>query len=194
MTVAERGPREALRNFFERLARHATFALYYHFARHLPISGMPGGRTARATRGILARRLFRSAGDDINIEHGADFDWGTTLSIGSRSGIGIDAFIRADITIGDDVMMGPQCIIYGRNHIFSRTDVPMNAQGMDDFSPVTIDSDVWIGARVTILGGVTIGRGAIVGAGSVVTRDVEAWSIVAGNPARFVRHREGQRA
>jgi acetyltransferase-like isoleucine patch superfamily enzyme len=54
-------------------------------------------------------------------------------------------------------------------------------------SPVTIKDTVWIGVNSIILKGVTIGEGAVVGAGSVVTKDVPAWTIVAGNPARVIR-------
>jgi len=53
--------------------------------------------------------------------------------------------------------------------------------------PVVIGDDVWIGCMSVILRGVCIGTGAIIGAGSVVTRDVDAWTIVAGNPARLIR-------
>ncbi|MEN8662498.1 MAG: CatB-related O-acetyltransferase [Lentimonas sp.] len=58
-----------------------------------------------------------------------------------------------------------------------------------------IGSDVWIGARVTILGGVRIGHGAVIATGSVVTKDVDPYSIVGGVPAKHIRHRfdEGQR-
>lgn len=58
------------------------------------------------------------------------------------------------------------------------------------FAPIHICNKTWIGARVTILKGVTIGEGAIVGAGSVVTKDVPAWSVVAGNPAKIVKRIE----
>lgn len=54
---------------------------------------------------------------------------------------------------------------------------------------VTIGHDVWIGRNVIVLPGVGIGHGAVIGAGSVVTRDVEPYAIVAGNPARLIRHR-----
>jgi acetyltransferase-like isoleucine patch superfamily enzyme len=54
-------------------------------------------------------------------------------------------------------------------------------------SPVVIQDDVWVGAKATILKGVTVGRGAVVGAGAVVTKDVAPFTLVAGNPARFIK-------
>jgi acetyltransferase-like isoleucine patch superfamily enzyme len=62
-------------------------------------------------------------------------------------------------------------------------------QKFEEFEPITIGSDVWVGARVIISDGVTIGHGAIVGAAAVVTRDVEPYSIVGGVPARVIRKR-----
>lgn len=56
--------------------------------------------------------------------------------------------------------------------------------------PIVIEDKVWIGINTTILPGVKIGYGAIIGAGSVVTRDVPAMSIVAGNPARIIKQIE----
>ena len=54
-------------------------------------------------------------------------------------------------------------------------------------APIHIGSDVWFGARVTVVPGITIGDGAIIGAGSVVTKDVPARTVVAGVPARVIR-------
>jgi len=55
--------------------------------------------------------------------------------------------------------------------------------------PITVGNDVWIGSRAIILSGVKIGDGAVVGAGSVVSKNVEPYAVVAGNPAKLIRHR-----
>jgi maltose O-acetyltransferase len=173
-----------------RLKRFILLWLYYYIARNLPVTNYPGGRIARRLRYVLCRSLFARCGVDVNVEHGADFSSGRTIRIGDHSGIGVNAWIRADLEIGDHVMMGPQVIIYGRYHLFDRTDVPMREQGMGESVPIVIEDDVWIGARAILLQGVRIGTGAIVAAGSVVTRDVPPYAVVAGNPARVVKRRK----
>lgn len=169
-----------------KLKRWIAFVLYYGVCRRLPHSWVPGGRLYKAARAAVARQLLRSCGRNVNIEGGADFGWGNTVELGDNSGIGVDAWVRADLKVGRDVMMGPQAIIYGRDHLFSDLSLPMNRQGMGEYVPIVIEDDVWIGARCTILKGVTIGRGAVVAAGSVVVRDVEPYTIVGGNPAKQI--------
>jgi acetyltransferase-like isoleucine patch superfamily enzyme len=85
------------------------------------------------------------------------------------------------ITIGARVLIGPGVRIFDNSYhgIYQRRVMPAPR-------PVTIEDDVWIATNSIILAGVTIGRGAIVGANSVVSKDVPAYSIVAGNPARQI--------
>lgn len=66
-------------------------------------------------------------------------------------------------------------------------DHPEVQRMIKDFGPIHVEADAWIGANVVILPGVTVGRGAIVGAGAVVAKNVPAWTVVAGVPARVVR-------
>ncbi len=91
---------------------------------------------------------------------------------------------NAQITIGDYCALGPRVRILSATHDYRRLDLP------DQAASVTIGRHVWLGAGATILPGVTIGDGAVVAAGSVVTRNVDSFSIVAGNPARFLKSRE----
>lgn len=90
--------------------------------------------------------------------------------------------------IGNFVMIGPYCLFASVKHGFEDWKKPMIFQPVSE-APITIENDVWIGAKVTIIGGVTIGNGAIVAAGSVVTKDVEPYSIVGGVPAKLIRYR-----
>lgn len=142
---------------------------------------------AKALRAYNASQFLKFVGKNVNIEKGAMIT--STMEIGDRSGVGINAMIGGKVIIGNDVMMGPECIIYTRNHAFDRTDIPMNQQGRTEEKPVIIGNDVWIGGRVTILPGVHIGNGAIIGAGSVVTKNVPDFAIVAGNPATVKKYR-----
>ncbi len=94
------------------------------------------------------------------------------------------------VRIGRDVMTGPQCYLGGSRHGTLRNGVPMMDQPTESRGPVVLGDDVWLGAGVRVMEGVTIGTGAIVGAGAVVTRDVPAYAIVAGVPAKLVGVRE----
>ena len=87
------------------------------------------------------------------------------VTLGKRSGIGEDSIISGKVTIGDNVMIGPELMCYTTNHQIKRTDIPMIDQGFSEMHPIIIGDDVWIGSRVIILGGgVKIGNGAVIGA------------------------------
>lgn len=89
-----------------------------------------------------------------------------------------------EIFIGDDCMIGPGCNIATSVHPISPQ---LRRHKLQYNKPVHIGNNVWFGAGVTVLPGITVGDNAIVGAGSVVTKDVPANAIVAGNPARLIR-------
>lgn len=142
---------------------------------------------------IGARFIFESANGSVQI--------------GERCYIGGSTFIcRSAITIGHNVTIAGGCTIYdhdshsldyrdrrqditdelhdirsGRNFIHSKNWNVVNSK------PIVIEDDAWIGMNCIILKGVTIGRGAVIGAGSVVTKDIPAWSVAAGNPAKVVK-------
>ncbi len=163
--------------------------LYYGFAQWLPESYLIFGGASKEIRYFICKHLFTKCGKSVNVERCAFFYSGKNITIGDNSGIGINAKIMGTVNIGNDVMMGPDVMIFTWDHESSKTEIPMNLQGLKDEEPVNIGNDVWIGARVIILPGVTIGDGAIIGAGAVIAKDIPSYAIVIGNPARIVKYR-----
>jgi maltose O-acetyltransferase len=163
--------------------------IYYLVARHLPSSDQIYSFYAKKIRAFLVKKIFKHTGKHVNIEHGVFFGKGDLISIGDYSGLGINARIQGPLTIGKHVIMGPDVLIYTRNHRFDDVTQPISVQGDIPPKEVVIHDDVWIGARVIILPGVTIGKGAIIGAGSVVTKNVREYCIYAGNPAKLIKER-----
>lgn len=172
-----------------KLLRPLFLLLYYGLLKFLPATNNRFLGFIRIIRSFVAGKLFTKSGKNINIEKGADFGFGNNIEIGNNSGLGVNCNVRGPLKIGENVMMGPDVIIMTNNHNFSRTDIPMLAQG-NTIKAVFIGNDVWIGARVIILSGVTIGDGAIIGAGSVVTKDVDSHAIVGGVPAKLIKYRK----
>ena len=115
---------------------------------------------------------------------------GDNVFIGRNCSITTSASGRSPLSIGNNVMLPERVQIIGGNHAFDRIDIPISQQGEGKQGAITIEDDVWIGASAIVLTGVTIGKGSVVAAGSVVTKDVEPYSIVAGNPARFIKSRK----
>ena len=83
---------------------------------------------ARVLRRLWARGIAKKVGKNVNIEKGAHFT--PDLVVGDNSGVGIDAEMNGPITIGKDVMMGPEVIVYTSSHAYSRTDISMMKQGL----------------------------------------------------------------
>jgi acetyltransferase-like isoleucine patch superfamily enzyme len=122
-----------------------------------------------------------------------------TLIIGKDLYIGRDSFIETDCIIGDYVIIGNKVGIVGRyDHNYQQIGTPVrlasairdhdyNWKGKDLVT--VIGNDVWIGYGATIMQGVKINDGAIIAAGSVITRDVDAYCIYGGNPARKIKDR-----
>lgn len=95
--------------------------------------------------------------------------------------------VLGDIRFGDDVLIGPHAVLWGRDHGFEPgTRIREQPRRKE---PIRIGDDVWIGASCVVLKGVTIGSGAVIGAGSVVTRDVPEAAVAVGNPAVVIRYR-----
>lgn len=116
------------------------------------------------------------------------------ISIGRRVVIRPGSVFHADdrpmgkgITIEDDVLVGLNVHIYTNNHRFDDRKKPIIDQGYYPSRAVVLKKGCWIGSGAIILQGVTVGENAVIGAGSVVTRDVPAQAVAAGNPARIIK-------
>ena len=95
----------------------------------------------------------------------------------------VNLYSAAKITIGTKVAISREAFICTASHDITKANRPLVT------APITIGDGVWIGARAIILPGVRIGEGAVVAAGAVVTKDVEPWAVVGGNPAKFIKMR-----
>jgi len=109
-------------------------------------------------------------GDNVNINHGSEL------------------YGAGGLSIGDGSMIAYKVMVFTDSRKF-RSDQPLKTIKGRIRKPVQIGKDVWVGAGAIILPGITIGDHAIVAAGAVVTRDVDEWIIVAGNPAKNVGSR-----
>ncbi|MGI4864396.1 MAG: acyltransferase [Janthinobacterium lividum] len=115
---------------------------------------------------------------------------GRFIRLGSRVGIGEFAYLGGGggLSIGDDCIIGQYFSCHPENHVHADPGVPIRLQGVTR-QGISIGPGCWIGSKVTVLDGVRIGAGCVVAAGAVVTRSVPAGCVVAGVPARVLKHR-----
>jgi virginiamycin A acetyltransferase len=121
---------------------------------------------------------------------------GAEVRLGYATAIGTGSELAGPVSLGRYCTIGPGFGAYGSDHALTHLTMYNNSRlfdgelkALDVRDPVAIGHGVWAGRNVTVLKGVTIGNGAALAAGAVVTRDVEPYAIVAGNPARPLRHR-----
>ncbi|MEO3777499.1 sugar O-acetyltransferase [Micromonospora sp. B11E3] len=139
-----------------------------------------------AGRRALLEQLLGSVGAEVEIRPPIHVDYGSHIHVGARTFInfGLTALDVAQIVIGEDVLFGPNVQLLTPTH---PVDPEPRRAKWEAALPITIGDNVWIGGMAVICPGVTIGDNSVVGAGAVVTRDVPADVVVAGNPARVLR-------
>ena len=168
--------------------------LYYGLAKHLPKSTVPViGKIARSLRGACAKHLFASCEGFINLEQGAYIGNGKKFfAKGDKVSIGKNFCSHNRIVkITGDVMMGEDVLFQGGGHSYDNPNDPIGTGPDLPDTMLEICGDVWIGARVIVLPGCKrIGSHSIIGAGAVVTKDVQDYAIVGGNPAKIIRMRK----
>ncbi len=143
-----------------------------------------GYHTPEETRVYLSRITGQEIDESVTLLPPFYVDFGKNIRIGKRCWIqqGCTFFDRGGITLGNDVFIAPKVNLITINH-----DPNPDNRSATYGRPIVIEDKVWIGINSTILPGVRIGYGSIVGANSVVTHDVPPMSVVAGNPARFIK-------
>jgi maltose O-acetyltransferase len=169
--------------------RLAALVGYYAIAQHIPAWPGPIGGLGFVARRILARRLFAACGPDLNLHAGVAFGSGRHLHAANNVGIGQGTVFngRGEVYLGAHLTMGPGCLFLTGSHEASSRRPLREQAGI--VLPIRIGADVYLGARVILLPGVNVGDGAVVGAGAVVSKDVEPYTIVAGNPIRVIGRR-----
>ena len=146
---------------------------------------------ALSVNGICLGNNVSIARDSILFCTGVIAYRGEGITIGDRTGISARAYLagQGGITIGNDVIMGPNVQIFSENHLFADLNLTIKEQGVTK-QAVVIGNNCWLGGGSTILAGVTIGDGCVVAAGSVVTKSFPQNSVIAGIPAKLVKNRE----
>lgn len=139
-----------------------------------------------AAQEALLRRILGSAGKNISIQPPFYCDYGFHITVGNNffANFNLTILDVGTVTIGDYVFIGPNVGIYTAGHPVH----PDARNSMYEYGiPIRIGSNCWIGGHTVIMPGVTIGNGTVVGAGSVVTKDLPAGVVAAGNPCRVRR-------
>lgn len=137
-------------------------------------------------RNELLKSLFGSVKGNFFIEPPFHCDYGCNIEIGENFYANYNLVILdcAKVTIGDNVLIGPNVGIYTAGHPLH---FELRNEEWEFACPITIEDNVWIGGNVVLNPGVTVGRNSVVGSGSVVTKDIPANVVAAGNPCRVIR-------
>lgn len=149
------------------------------------LNSTPASDTSK--REQITRTLLGRVGDDPFITSPFFADYGTNIYAGHKfyANAGCVVLDCGDVTIGDNVLLGPNVQIYAATH---PTDPTLRLEGKENSKPINIGSNVWIGGGAIVCPGVSIGDHTTIGAGSVVTKDIPSCCVAAGNPARIIKH------
>lgn len=143
-----------------------------------------------AQQKIIAE-LFGSFGKNIEIRPRFICDYGYNIHVGDNFFANFDCILldTCPITIGDNCLLAPRVQLYTAAHPL---DVNLRTSWIGTGSAIKIGNNCWLGGNSSVMPGVTLGNNVIVGGGSVVTKSFGDNVVIAGNPARIIRHLEPQ--
>jgi maltose O-acetyltransferase len=139
----------------------------------------------KSSRTMIRSLLENSANPWIETPFYCDYGYNISTGRNFYANHGAIILDAAPVVFGDDVMLAPGVLISTATHPF---DPQKRKKGLEIARPITVGNNVWIGMGAKILDGVTIGDNAVIAAGAVVNKDVPASVVVAGVPARVIRH------
>lgn len=137
-------------------------------------------------RGVLAKKCFRSCGNNLQITKDVRIGKCANIDVGNDVFLSAGVWILASdkVNIGDEVMMGPYSIVITGDH--TRINGSFR-YGAADRAPISLGRGSWVGAQSVVSKGVVIGDGAVLAACSVATKNIPAMSVYGGVPARLIR-------
>lgn len=143
--------------------------------------------TNRENKQKLIKEIFGEVGVEPMLNPFFRCEYGKNITVGDYFFANYNCIIldSAKVTIGNNVLFGPQVGIYTGNHLLDPFE---RAAGGTISKPVSIGDNCWIGANALVLSGVSIGNNTVIGAGSVVTKDIPGNVIAFGNPCKVIRY------
>lgn len=161
----------------------------HHKARELLKVYNATGSRESDKRAKTLKELFGKTGNNPYIEPPFFCDYGENIFLGDNVYMNFNCVILdcAKITIGNNVLFGPNVQIYAAAHPLQGKERVVNGKIIDYALPINIGSDVWIGGGSIILPGVAIGDNVVIGAGSLVTKDIPSNCIAVGSPAKKIK-------
>jgi acetyltransferase-like isoleucine patch superfamily enzyme len=181
-----------LNELYRYIKRNGLSVVYYHFLEMYLgslIRWLPGFE-GFLLRSWLYKTLFLASGKNLYIYPNVYIIFSHKIKTGNRVAINTNTYIDGGggIDIGNDVMIGPNCVLSSREHSFKRSDSPMIDQPIE-VGKITIGDNVWVGANVFMKRNINVGTGSIIAAGSMVTKDVPKGTIFGGVPGKVIRYR-----
>mgnify|MGYP003372504010 CR=1 FL=1 len=138
----------------------------------------------RQTRLAVTKPLSKSLAKSIESPFLCDYGYNIIFRGRAFINFGCKILDEAKVIFGENAFIGPGCGFYTACHPLDHS---KRNKGIEWAKPITVGNNVWLGGDVTVLPGVTIGDNSVIGAGSVVTKDIPANCVAAGNPCKKIR-------